>query len=242
MKNRPKVTVFYIATGKYLSMWDDFFLSFKKYFLPESDRKIILFTDQPETIKTDSIVNPVKIKSYSWPYITLLRFHIFMEHFELWKDSDYVLFLNANYLFKKKISTNILPSSGLFAGQHSTYWNKTPDKFPYERNPKSTAYVPHGKGKHYFQGAINGGTSQAFAEMCNELIKRIDEDLKNEIIAIWHDESHLNCYLTQHKVKLLHRYYLWPEERYRWYRKPFVTAILRDKRKMGGHAYMRGLK
>ena len=77
--------------------------------------------------------------------------------------------------------------------------------------------------------------------MSRELERRIDEDLKNDIIAVWHDESHLNCYLSEFGAKKLHRYYLWPEERYKWFRKPFVYALLRDKGKLGGHAYMRNL-
>lgn len=236
------ITVFYIATGKYISMWPDFYASFKNYFLPDCNRRIILFTDKFEDIEAKNDVSIVKIPAHPWPYITLLRFHIFMEHYELWKDSDYVFFMNANYLFKRKVSKRILPKSGLVAGQHSIYWKTPKDKLPYERNPHSTAYIPYGQGKFYFQGALNGGTSQAYAAMCRELITCIDEDLSNDIIAIWHDESHLNRYLAEHGAKVINRYYLWPEERPHWIHKIFTVAILRDKAKMGGHNYMRNIE
>lgn len=242
MNNKPKVVVFYIATGRYLVLWKEFYATFKKYFLPNCDRHVILFTDAPKVENIDDDVTLVSIPSYSWPYITLLRFHIFMDSYNLWKDADYVFFMNANYSFKRKISKNILPKEGLVAGHHSSFWNHHPDKLPYERNSKSTAYVPYGQGKYYYQGALIGGTTSAFATMSRELSRRIDEDLKNEIIAVWHDESHLNCYLSEVGAKKLHRYYLWPEERYKWFRKPFVYAILRDKGKLGGHAFMRNLE
>lgn len=237
MKEKPKVTVFYIATGKYIAMWDEFYSTFSKYFLRDCRCRIILFTDKPDKINAGEDVIKVKITAHPWPYITLLRFHIFMEHYDLWKNEDYVFFLNANFSFKKSIRRAILPyKEGLAAG----YLLRGPvEKYPYERRPESTAYIPIGKGRRYYQGGFNGGKAHLFAEMCKTLIKNIDEDEKKGITAVWHDESHINKYLLTHAVKAIPPRYLCPEERYHWYRKPFVRAILRDKRKIGGHTFLR---
>ena len=47
--------------------------------------------------------------------------------------------------------------------------------------------------------------------MCREIKERIDADLRNRIIPIWHDESALNWYLLDKNPKLLHPVYSWPE-------------------------------
>ena len=48
--------------------------------------------------------------------------------------------------------------------------------------------------------------------MSKVLKQNIDEDLKHNRIALWHDESHLNCFYMQHaeKVKLLSPSYCYP--------------------------------
>ncbi len=241
MKDTPTVTIFYIATKRYLCLWERFYDTMKRYFLPECKKRVILFTDRADEVESTEDVTVVKIPAHPWPYITLLRFHIFMDAYELWKDSDYVFFMNANYEFLKPITSKILPEKGLVAGLHFGFTRRPTHKYPYERNPKSTACIPMGQGKHYYQGALNGGTTEAYAAMCRELIKRIDTDLQNDIIAIWHDESHLNRYLFEHGAKALPPTLMWPEERNKWYRRPWVKAILRDKSRMGGHAFLRSI-
>ena len=41
-------------------------------------------------------------------------------------------------------------------------------------------------------GGLNGGTAAAYLALCRELKKRTDEDLQNNVIARFHDESQLN--------------------------------------------------
>lgn len=70
---------------------------------------------------------------------------------------------------------------------------------PLERDPKSLAYIPYNKGYKYVCGGVNGGETTAYLEMIDVLKKRIDEDLSNGIIAIFHDESHINKYILDRK-------------------------------------------
>jgi len=50
-----------------------------------------------------------------------------------------------------------------------------------------------------FFGAFWGGITSEILKLCNTIRANIDKDLEKNIIAIWHDESHLNRYFIDHK-------------------------------------------
>lgn len=156
------------------------------------------------------------------------------------KNFDYIFFFNANILFIKEIGDEILPlKEDLVMVQHPGFFNKPKYKFPYERNRKSTAYIPKKIGSFYVQGALNGGKGIEFIKLINVLSENINTDINNNIIAIWHDESHLNKYIINKNVKLLNPGYVYPEG----WNIPFEMKILtRDKNKWGGHTNLRNIK
>ena len=47
-------------------------------------------------------------------------------------------------------------------------------------------------------GGINGGDRDAYLKFCHTLQKRIRQDKDRGIIALWHDESHINWYAFTH--------------------------------------------
>jgi hypothetical protein len=51
----------------------------------------------------------------------------------------------------------------------------------------------------YVQGCLWGGKLPYVMDMIKELDQRIDDDYKNNIIATWHDESHLNKFYIQNR-------------------------------------------
>jgi len=153
---------------------------------------------------------------------------------------DYLFFFNANIIVNKRIDKEILPEAGqeLTTAPHPDYYlSENVDEFPYERNPESLAYIPVGEGKFYVAGGFNGGTSGNFLKMCRQLHENIEEDLKTDRIALWHDESHLNKYVLNKNVKFLTPSYIHPEGR------KFSGEIyiyVRKKKKYGGHKKLRG--
>jgi len=75
----------------------------------------------------------------------------------------------------------------------------------------------------YICGGVNGGKSQEFLAVIEELKKRIDEDRKQGIIAIYHDESHINKYAYENPgYKLLPPSYCYPEG----WKMPFKKNIM----------------
>ncbi|KKL15929.1 hypothetical protein LCGC14_2500660, partial [marine sediment metagenome] len=81
----------------------------------------------------------------------------------------------------------------LFGVVHPWHYNSYG---PFESNKRSTAYVPKEKqlGLKYIQGFFWGGETNETLKMINLLSENVEKDIENEIIAVWHDESHLNYY------------------------------------------------
>jgi len=102
-------------------------------------------------------------------------------------------------------------------------------QFPYDRNPKSKAFIPDGHGRYvkeqkyvvsnsyYLQSAFWGGKSEHVLKMFRELIPNIDEDCKNGVYSrILQDERHFNYYFWKHSndsdinIRILSPSYLFP--------------------------------
>ena len=73
----------------------------------------------------------------------------------------------------------------------------------YDRNPKSLAYVaPGDEGENYYAGGFNGGSTKEFLKMAEVISDRVTKDLENGVVALWHDESHMNRYLIDNPPTL----------------------------------------
>lgn len=121
------------------------------------------------------------------------------------KEMDYIFFFNANmdiidYINDEEI---FVENKGLIGFKHPGFYNKTNDLFTYDRNPNSLAYIPMGEGEYYFMGSFNGGKSSDFLTLIHSLKRNVEIDLEKNIIALWHDESHLNHYFWQHQDNVL---------------------------------------
>jgi len=233
-------SVLYIFTGKYPIFCKTFYESAEKYFLNNHTKTYYVFTDA-KNLAHETNTNAVKIyqKNLGWPYNTLMRFSMFISQKEILKHNEYLFFCNANLNFVASVGEEILPvTENLVALQQPGYWDKPREAFPYETNPKSTAYIPFDKGTYYVMGALNGGKTESFLKMAEVLQKNIDKDLHHNIIAVWHDESHLNAYLADKEFKLLNPSYGYPED----WDLPFIPKIqIVDKRKFYDLNIIRGI-
>lgn len=236
------IGILYICTGKYVIFWEQFFLSAEKNFLHNHKKKYFVFTDAPE-IYAEENPNVEKIyqENLGWPNNTLLRFEIFEKAESQLKTCSHIFFLNANMQVVDTVGDEILPdrsNDGLLAVIHPGFWNKQSHEFTYDRNVNSTAYIPVGKGKYYFMGGFNGGVTDDYLKLIRTLRNNIKADLTKNVIALWHDESHLNHYLLNRNPKILSPEYGYPEG----LDLPFHPKILiRDKAGYGGHNFLRDI-
>lgn len=213
LSNKPKIGILYICTGRYSSFWEGFYHSAQEFMFNGADLRFYVFTDN-ESLLRSYIPNVMFIysKAEPWPFPTLMRFRTFLAQ-EAKYDVDYLLFCNANLRVTSSINiSDVFGDSELFATVHPGYEGKITSSFPYELNSKSRAYTEI-RAPDYVCGGFNGGKKSAFLGLCSTLNDRIQKDLDEGIIAIWHDETHFNRYYAENicKFNLITADYCFPE-------------------------------
>ncbi|WGK69176.1 glycosyltransferase [Candidatus Haliotispira prima] len=246
-----KIGIFFICTGRYTTFWRPFFVSAEQYFFSDKalyEKHYFVFTDQTENPCFADCERTwlIHIDKEAWPYPTLKRWHYFLQAEALWQGMDYLYFLNGTLRFTDSVGQEFLPSGTepLCFMPHPCFSPENFAQHTYDRNPRSRAYIPEGEGRHYFMGGFHGGEREAYAELCVELRMRTDMDLEENIIALWHDESHLNRYALDYpeRVRVL-PYDSRPgiEDIQFPGRNPAAGILIQDKHlpQWGGHAWLR---
>ena len=213
-----KVGIIFIGTSKYA----EFFIGFKKaidtYFLKESEKEFFVFTDQPNNkCFNEKNINVTAINHVGWPWITLHRFKFMNKIVSSLNKMDYVFFIDADLWPCSEITKSELIDHGypLVGVQHPGFINKVGT---FETDTRSTSNIFDGyyNLSKYRQGCFWGGKSSWIIEMVKSLNKAVDIDTSNDIVAVWHDESHMNKYFLQNNqsVYTLHPGFATPQEGY----------------------------
>lgn len=193
------------ATGRYIEFIEPLVNSAKKHFLKGHKVTFFVFTDSVRP-KTEDIVW-LPHKQIGWPYDTLMRFHIYLQNRKVLEKQDFLFACDADMLFVGDVGDEIL--SKRVATEHPGFVGK---RGSYEENPLSKACMHKSEGKYYFAGGFYGGTAAEVLKLCKINAHNIDDDLGRGIIAVWHDESHLNRYFVDHlPTKILTPSYCYPE-------------------------------
>ena len=244
-----KVGILFIATGRYVVFWEDFYRSCEKYFLPGHEKTYFLFTDA-ENLSVGDNVRVVAHRFRGWPEETLMRFDTFLAVESELAETDYLYFINGTMVPRRVVGEEIFPTEeqGLTVTLHPCFYKLPLEAYTYDRQKKSRAYIAPGEGKYYFMGGFNGGRTADFLKLIRDLDAATKADYAKGIIALWHDESHLNKYMLDKNPLILSPAYGFPEGM------PFNQENLRefaDNYKMlikdksnpayGGHGWLRGL-
>jgi len=171
-----------------------------------------------------------EIDGWGWPEATLFRYKFFQDFSEFIKE-DFLVYLDSDMRVKDDLDDEtkyLLPGDGIGVVRHPGYfifskWTRLREYFSnpsialsdiksgfrnswklgaWETNIHSLAYVPRSHRKTYVHGAIWFGYREDFLALCYSLAQNIKLDLNNNVIAKWHDESHLNNYITKNKHKI----------------------------------------
>ena len=245
-----KIAVLYICTGSYNKFFNGFYQSCEQYFLKgKADKEYFVWTDDNSIAEGKGNVHVIHKECAGFPADSLFRFEYFLQAENALRHFDYIYFFNANAEIKQVVGEELLPDEtglamGLWYSQEKPWWSpwrlfNLPAFYCYERNKKSLAYIPpFGKDYKEFMGGINGGRTNEYLQMVRTLAKNIRDDYNRGIIAVAHDQSHINAYMRSHKCKIIPKEYCWPEE---WTSSFIPKIVFRDKKVLGGE-FLKGRK
>lgn len=228
-----KIAILYLCTGDYVYFWEEFFKSYEKKFLPNSEKHYFVWTDAAEIYEEKNPRVHKKYKEYwGFPEDALKKYHTFKTAIDELVNYDYIFLMNANIICCQTVTEEefLPPKNALTVVRHIAFYDCLSNNLPYERRPSSTAWIPYDYGDLYVLGGVNGGGAEVYCKMIKELTQRIDADLQRDIVAVWHDESHFNRYIIEKSVpiKVLNPDYGYFED----FSQPFEQKILvLDKRK-----------
>jgi hypothetical protein len=177
---------------------------------------VMVFTDVPQYEGIN-----VYQEHFGWPKVTLMRYHSILAQKHLFMWYDYVFYIDADMLIASDIAAEELASDGLTAVLHPGFVST------FERNPESAAYI---EGyPTYYQGCLIGGVTRDFVKMCEAIVNGVDADNAKGIVAVWHDESHLNRYLEDHPpAKILSPAYCYPAPHYLRHPETWMEGDIKD--------------
>jgi histo-blood group ABO system transferase len=202
-----KIGLLIIATNKYVQFLKPLIESADNFFLNGIDVTYFVFTNQDINVYSNRNIQKIEVDHRPWPMMTLGRYKIFSQNSDILSTVDYLYYCDVDMKFVGDVGVEIL--SDRVATQHPGYFGRrgTP-----EMRISSTAFVHPDEEMEYFAGGFNGGTSFEYLKMAKIISENIEKDLEKGIIAVWHDESHMNRYFIDNKpTKILSPSYCYPE-------------------------------
>lgn len=205
-----KIGLLIIATNKYIQFLQPLISSADNFFLNNQDVTYYIFTDRDIQIETSRKLCIINTEHKDWPWMTLGRYKIFTENYKELSKMDYIYYCDVDMKFVSDVGNEIISDRVVTIHPGFLGGRGTP-----EHRIESTAYIAPDENMTYYAGGFNGGSSEKFLEMSTILAERINQDLSRNIIAIWHDESHLNRYMVDNPpTKILDNSYCCIENEY----------------------------
>ncbi|KAM9361583.1 alpha-1,3-galactosyltransferase 2-like [Symphorus nematophorus] len=207
------LTVF--AVGRYLDAYLETFLnSSEHHFMLGLPVMYYVFTDVPEKMPDIKLgpqrtMKVIKVERHSrWQDISMMRMKTISDVIEsdIRHCCTHVFCFDVDQEFAGRFGSEALGDS--VALLHAHYYHLPEKLFTYDRNPKSKAYME--TGDFYYHAAVFGGSLKSVKALTDACYQGIMEDKKNNVEALWHDESHLNKYMWLHKPsRVLSPEYCW---------------------------------
>lgn len=171
-----------------------------------------------------------EIAGEKWPFPTLLRYKYLKDSIDA-ISGDLLMHLDADMKIESEISianlTAMIGDTGLGFVSHPGYYRpygvarglfylqnpifilrdikfllKFGARGAWENNKNSKAYIKRSLRKNYVCGGTWIGKTEKILSMCTELDSNIQIDLANGVIAIYHDESHLNAFISTQRYSI----------------------------------------
>ena len=178
-----------------------------------------------------------EIEPWGWPEATLFRYKFFSETRHEIRE-DFLVYLDSDMRLRSdpsEIISRLSKSDGIGVVSHPGYFRpngiqkiklylsdptfilrdikisiiNSKNLGAWERDNQSNAFVKRRYRTCYVHGAVWFGFRENFLDMCNILSNRTQSDFENGLIARWHDESHLNWFITNYPHKIFDNRLSW---------------------------------
>jgi len=230
IKSKPVTTLKTVdvcvhATAGYLKYAKELGESFSSTFFPGAEIRYLVFTDNVGQVQRwifpDRVtVIGVEITHKPWPTSTISRYEDYKNSAELLQ-SELVLFIDADMKIISEVPSTFEPKmwpNEIALVRHPGFYRKdemvrtgmrrflptqTEALGSWEDRPESQAYVPTRSRKHYVCGGVWMASPRAAIKICSLLSSRIDTDERRDVMAVWHDESHLNWWAANNEHAIL---------------------------------------
>lgn len=198
-----RLVIYYIATSNY-KMGLPYFIQNIHHFFPQFKKTVVILSDGLDDYDGKEIEGVTykvhHIHHFCWPIITLFKMTLIRD---FWEECDYACYFNGNMQCNKDYDYN---NSNYDFDKLNCAWhvNSTNVEFDGSKfaniSNNSVAFI--NEPYKYIHGGYFFGPSDIVKEMCNDVSKMVEEDLKKNVIPQWHDESYLNkwCVLNKDKV------------------------------------------
>jgi glycosyltransferase involved in cell wall biosynthesis len=205
---KHKIGLIIIGTSKYQSFIAPLISSADRYFFNNADSEVsyFVFSDETQDILTTRSVKQVHIEHVPFPFASMNRFKYFSENKEIFNDMDYLYYIDADCLFINRVSGETL--GDLVGVRHCGYYH---GGGTFETNTSSCLYTPSDKYTYYYGGGFSGGRKDKYLELSEWCASKIEQDVKNGIIPLWHDETAINRYFLDHAPLSLSPSYHYPQ-------------------------------
>ena len=198
----PRIGIIHIATGPYKMFTQRFISSAVSGFEDGEEKIFYIITDDPNSFqglgeRYGCKIRYLKINHEPWPNPTLKRYEYISRLTDQFMADglSHLFFVNSNSVFISANPVQELRKAGKSLGfvRHPGFI-KNPAAATFETQENSLAFIKDldAAREIYIQGFFYGGEAGNFLEMILELRDRVQKDLDNGVVAIWHDESHLN--------------------------------------------------
>ena len=221
-----KICIITIATNRYIQFVERLLDNIEEYFLNGHDIQCLLFTDHK--VETSDNVKVSQIGHKPWPEPALKKYNYINSKSEYLKDFDYLYLFDADVGIVDTVGEEVLQDLVGVIHPYKILENK--EIYPYEKHKQSTAHVADQDHDKYYAAAFVGGKSTNFLNMAKTIAERVEEDERNNIVAKWHDESHLNKYFNENPPTALSPSYMFPEELIEHPQYPFEPKIVALKK------------
>jgi histo-blood group ABO system transferase len=171
----------------------------------------LVWTDQPEILAGADRVTTFPSEAIGWPQDSALRPKGYLTQSKRLLQYDFIVSMDIDLRMVTHICRDII--SFRTACHQSWFWQQPISTFPLETNVESAAYIPNNVSvSGYFAGGFIVAASAEFLNICKQQIDMIERDQQHGIMAIWHDETYWNKYLSENPPALiLSPYYVYPE-------------------------------